>query len=56
MTLKKYLDSEDFYNLMQTYRHTKVMDQQLVVDAFETVKKEVLLAAHNSLEFDYAAM
>ena len=32
------LDQEDFYNLMQTYRHAKVEDQRGVVDAFEAVK------------------
>jgi hypothetical protein len=33
------LDSEEFYNLMQTYRQAPMTDQVLVSTAYENVKK-----------------
>lgn len=35
---RKPLDSEEFYNLMQVYRHTPIGDQEAAVKAFEDVK------------------
>jgi predicted nucleotide-binding protein (sugar kinase/HSP70/actin superfamily) len=32
-------ESEEFYNLMQAYRHTRMEDQKAVVDAYEAVKE-----------------
>ena len=32
------LDGEDFYNLMQIYRHSPLMPQEYVIKAFENVK------------------
>lgn len=40
-TKRKVLDwpeSEEFYNLMQAYRHAPMEDQQAVVDAYRAVK------------------
>lgn len=36
-----YLDSEEFYNLMQDYRHTPIQDQYGIVKAFEAVKNGI---------------
>lgn len=33
------LDGRDFYEVMQSYRHTPMTEQDKVVDAFENVKK-----------------
>ena len=41
-TIKKYLDSEGFYNLMQTYRHAPGSDQEWVIEAFEEVKSYII--------------
>lgn len=35
----KRLDWQDFYEIMQTYRHAPMTEQDKVVDAFENVKK-----------------
>jgi hypothetical protein len=32
-------ESEEFYNLMQAYRHAPMEDQKAVVDAYEAVKE-----------------
>ena len=32
------LDGEEFYNLMQSYRHAPFMPQEYVIEAFENVK------------------
>jgi hypothetical protein len=42
--LANYLESEEFYNLMNQYRHTPINQQQMVVEAFEKVKQALLLA------------
>ncbi len=36
------VESQEFYDLMQTYRHTPVIDQAAVVAAFEAVKAFVI--------------
>ncbi len=36
------VESQEFYELMQTYRHTPVVDQAAVVAAFEAVKAFVI--------------
>lgn len=38
MCLLAFLDSREFYELMQTYRQMSRADLQGIVDAFETVK------------------
>ena len=43
--LRRFLDSEPFYDLMQTYRHTPAHEQAAVVAAYELVKSEIILAA-----------
>jgi hypothetical protein len=44
--IKKYeeininiLDDEEFYGLMQIYRHTPLTNQKYTIDAFENIKK-----------------
>lgn len=37
--ISKKLESEEFYNLMQEYRHAPVSDQKKVLDKFNAVKK-----------------
>ena len=32
------LESQDFYNLMQRYRHTPMTNQEEVVNSFEEIK------------------
>lgn len=36
-----FLDSQDFYELMQRYRHSPAVPQESVVQAFEAVKEYV---------------
>ena len=36
-----WLNSQDFYELMQTYRHTPLSDQNGVCRAFDAVKKAI---------------
>lgn len=36
--MKDILDSQDFYEVMQQYRHTNMENQEAVVNAFENVK------------------
>lgn len=42
--LMSYLENEEFFQLMQDYRHTEVVDQQKVIAAFEAVKAGLLKA------------
>ena len=37
--LSDWPESEEFYNLMQAYRHAPMEDQKAVVDAYEAVKE-----------------
>lgn len=39
---EKWLNGEEFYNLMQTYRHTPITKASEVVEAFEAVKAKIL--------------
>lgn len=39
--IKEWLDSEEFYNLMQTYRHWSLTDQGGTSDAYEAVKASI---------------
>ena len=41
MATKYDIESEEFYNLMQNYRHTPLVNQKMVVDAYEKVKKYI---------------
>ena len=34
-------ESEEFYNLMQAYRHAPMEDQKAVVDAYKAVKEHL---------------
>jgi hypothetical protein len=43
--LKKWLDSREFYELMQRYRCAPLVKQEVVIEAFEDVKKGILNAA-----------
>lgn len=38
-----FLDSEEFYNLMQEYRHTPLSSQVFTFNAFEKVKEYIKL-------------
>ena len=40
--IKEYLDSKEFYELMQMYRHTPVSYPAMVVQAFEDVKSYII--------------
>lgn len=40
--LKRWLDSEEFYNLCQLYRTTLPDDQEKVVTTFEMIKGKIL--------------
>jgi hypothetical protein len=42
--LASYLDSQDFYEVMQQYRLSPISDQEIVVYCFELVKSELLAA------------
>lgn len=41
-SLVNYLESESFYNLCQNYRHTALLPQALVGDAFQRLKQGIL--------------
>ncbi len=43
--LKEFLNSAEFYDLMQTYRHTPMHLQADVIKAYEAVKDAVLAAS-----------
>lgn len=43
--LKTFLESRDFYELCQIYRHMPVEKPGDVVEAFETLKNAILVAA-----------
>ena len=43
--LQQFLNSEQFYSLMQTYRHASIVGQAAVVEAFNGVREAVLEAA-----------
>lgn len=36
--IKDAVDSQEFYELMQIYRHSKLADQSKVIESFENVK------------------
>lgn len=36
--MRDEFDTEEFYNLMQNYRHAPLADQQMTIEAFEAVK------------------
>jgi len=40
--MKKFLESEEFYNLMQNYRNAHLHDQTDVIEKFETVKIAII--------------
>ena len=40
--IHEYLDSEEFFNLMQIYRHTPVRYPAEVIEAFENVKSFII--------------
>lgn len=40
--LRDVLDTEEFYDLMQAYRHADVADQSKVCDCYEEVKTYIL--------------
>lgn len=42
MNLKEVLDSQQFYEMMQVYRHTPIFNQKGVTEAFEAVKNFIL--------------
>lgn len=44
--LKYYLESKEFYNVMQTYRVASVADQGFVTRAFEQVKESIIEACN----------
>lgn len=37
----KFLNEQEFYDLMQRYRHAPLSDQKLTTEAFENVKNYV---------------
>lgn len=43
--LQRFLASEEFYGLMQTYRHASIIGQEKVVSAFNEVREAILQAA-----------
>jgi hypothetical protein len=43
--LQRFLNSEQFYSLMQTYRHASIVGQVAVQTAFDSVREAVLAAA-----------
>jgi lipopolysaccharide biosynthesis regulator YciM len=44
------IESQEFYELMQTYRHTPVTDQEAAVMAYEAVKSHVRSYADAKIE------
>ena len=42
--MSDYLDDRDFYELMQSYRHSDIADQKGVIEAFEAVKAYIRAA------------
>ena len=40
--IQEYLDSKEFFDLMQIYRHTPVSQQADVIRAFEDVKSYII--------------
>ena len=40
--VKEYLDSEEFFNLMQIYRHTPVSQPADVIEAYENVERFII--------------
>jgi predicted ATPase len=47
--LKEELDSQEFYDLMQTYRHSPIGDQHMVVENFEAIKVYILEKLKNEI-------
>jgi hypothetical protein len=41
MVTKYDIESEEFYNLMQDYRQAPFVNQNMVIDAYEKVKKYI---------------
>ena len=48
MSLEQFLNSAEFYNLMQVYRHQPIGKQDRVIEAFEAVKTAILKAAEEA--------
>ena len=42
--ITEYLDSEEFYELMQVYRHLSPLSQASVIRAFDDVKQGIIKA------------
>ena len=40
--IQEYLDSQDFFNLMQDYRNAPITQQVYVIRAFEDVKSYII--------------
>lgn len=49
--LKEWLDSQEFYELMQAYRCAPMMPQGPVIEAFEDVKAKVLEQHEKNVKF-----
>ena len=45
--LRRYLDSRDFYDACQLYRHAPALSPQAVVDAYEAMKDQIIAALGN---------
>ena len=41
--LENWLDSQEFFDLMQTYRHTPITSQAATVEAFDEVRRQILI-------------
>lgn len=50
MTLAEFLDSQDFYELMQAYRHAPPLNPQGVCNAFDAVIAAILKIANENAQ------
>lgn len=48
-----FVESRDFYELMQRYRHAPRMPQEDVIEAFERVKRSIIMAVENTYAYRF---
>ena len=48
--LNEWLESEDFYELCQSYRNAHVTDQRVVSAKYEVLKASIILRVSNLLD------
>lgn len=53
MRIKEIVETREFYELMQSYRHSPLSEQEQVCACFEKVKEFLIKSLEDEWEFEY---